>query len=119
MSTAASTLLDLAEVRWTELASTRPDLRPAIAMQRSLVGRTIDTVERLAATEITDITLEPALAATKLRAATPVLRGEVLALPVSTCWVPWSSTRATTSRKVEPETWRATSVPASTPDAST
>lgn len=82
MSTAASTLLDRAEVRWTELASTRPDLRPAIAMQRSLVTRTIDAVERLAAAEITDITLEPALAATKLRAATPVLRGEVLALPV-------------------------------------
>ncbi|MDG2040947.1 MAG: formate dehydrogenase accessory protein FdhE [Ilumatobacter sp.] len=82
MSTAASTLLDLAEIRWTELASTRADLRPAITMQRSLVTRTIDAVERLAAAAITDITLEPALAATKLRAASPVLRGEVLALPV-------------------------------------
>lgn len=82
MNTAASTLLDLAEVRWTDLASTRPDLGPAIAMQRSFVSRTIEAVAQLGAAEITDITLEPALAATKLRAATPVLRGEVLALPV-------------------------------------
>ncbi len=74
-------LLEQAETRWTELAATRPDLEPAIAVQRPMVTRTIDAVDRLSATEIAGITLEPALAATKLRAASPVLRGEVLALP--------------------------------------
>ena len=82
MSTPSDPLLDQAQARWTDLAASRPDLAPAIAVQRSMVTRTIDAVRRLGATEIADITLEPALAATKLRAATPVLRGEVLALPV-------------------------------------
>lgn len=81
MRISSTALLERAEARWAELASARPDLAPAIDMQRSMVSRTIDAVDRLGAAEIAGITLEPALAATKLRAATPVLRGEVLALP--------------------------------------
>ncbi|MEO2198975.1 MAG: hypothetical protein ABGY72_23225, partial [bacterium] len=69
MSTPSDPLLDQAQARWTDLAASRPDLGPAIAMQRSMVTRTIDAVRRLGVAEIADITLEPALAATKLRAA--------------------------------------------------
>jgi FdhE protein len=83
MRISPAALLERAEARWAELASSRPDLEPAIAVQRSMVARTIDAVDQLGANEIAGITLEPALAATKLRAATPVLRGEVLALPTA------------------------------------
>ena len=76
-------LLDRAEERWTELGASQPDLVPAIALQRLLVTRTIQTVHRLASAEVPVITLDPKQTAEKLRAGTPALRGEPAALPVA------------------------------------
>jgi len=76
-------LLDRAEDRWAELDASQPDLVPAIALQRLLVTRTIQTVHRLARAEVPIMTLDPEQAAEKLRAGTPALRGEPVALPVA------------------------------------
>jgi len=76
-------LLDRAEDRWTELGASQPDLVPAIALQRLLVTRTIQTVPRLASAEVPVISLDPEQTAGKLRAGNPALRGEPVALPVA------------------------------------
>ncbi|MCH2279871.1 MAG: formate dehydrogenase accessory protein FdhE [Vicinamibacterales bacterium] len=82
MTSPVTQLLDRAQARWAALGTAAPDLAPAITLQRALVNRTIDTVDRLRRLDRPVLNLEPGLAATKLRASTPVLRGEVLELPV-------------------------------------
>ena len=82
MTSSVTQLLDRAQARWAALGTAAPDLAPAITLQRALVNRTIDTVDRLRRLDRPVLNLEPGLAATKLRASTPVLRGEVLELPV-------------------------------------
>ena len=75
-------LLDLAETRWREIEANQPDLAPAIALQRRLVARTIRTVNNLANEEPL-LHFSVAELAEKLLAGVPILRGEVVALPVS------------------------------------
>ena len=76
-------LLDRAEARWTEIGASQADLAPAIALQRLLVTRTIHTVEKLDRADPPVVRLEPERAADKVRAGTPALRGEKVALPVA------------------------------------
>ncbi|HJN43738.1 MAG: hypothetical protein CL477_09965 [Acidobacteria bacterium] len=76
-------LLDRAQARWAEIDLSLPDLAPAIALQKSLVGRTILAVDRLDHSGPPIVNLAPDQAADKLRAGTPVLRGERVALPVA------------------------------------
>ena len=78
-----ASLLDRAEARWTEIGASQPDLAPAIALQRLLVTRTIQTVDRLDGADPPVVSLEPEQAADKLRAGSPALRGEPVALPVA------------------------------------
>ena len=75
-------LLDRAHTRWAEIGASQPDLLPAIALQRHLVARTIHTVVRLSGAELPVVSLDPEQAAEKLRAGTPALRGEPVAMPV-------------------------------------
>ncbi len=78
-----ASLLDRADARWTEIGASQPDLAPAIALQRLLVTRSIQTVDRLDGADPPVVSLEPEQAADKLRAGTPALRGEPVALPVA------------------------------------
>ena len=78
-----ASLLERAEARWTSIGASQPDLVPAIALQRLLVTRTIQTVDRLDGADPPLVSLEPEQAAEKLRAGTPALRGEAVALPVA------------------------------------
>ncbi len=78
-----ASLLERAEARWTSIGANQPDLVPAIALQRLLVTRTIQTVDRLDGADRPILSLEPEQAAEKLRAGTPALRGEPVALPVA------------------------------------
>ena len=78
-----ASLLDRAEARWTEIGTSQPDLAPAIALQRLLVTRTIHAVDRLYGADPPVVSLEPEQAADKLRAGTPALRGEPVALPIA------------------------------------
>ena len=76
-------LLDHAQARWAAIGASQPDLVPAVALQRSLVSRTIDVVARLTGAEPPVVSLEPEQAADKLRAGTPALRDEPVALLVA------------------------------------
>ena len=78
-----ASLLERAEARWTSIGASQPDLVPAIALQRLLVTRTIQTVGRLDGADPPVVGLEPEQAAEKLQAGTPALRGEPVALPVA------------------------------------
>jgi len=76
-------LLAHAQTRWTEISASQPDLGPAIALQRSLVTRTIHTVSQLGNLKLQVVTLEPERTAAKLRAGVPALRGESVTLPTT------------------------------------
>ena len=76
-------LLARAHTRWAETGANQPDLVPAIALQRTLVARTIHTVDRLGGAEPPVVSLAPEQAAGKLRAGAPALRGEAVAMPVA------------------------------------
>ena len=75
-------LLGLAQTRWREIEADQPDLAPAIALQRPLVARTIRTVNSLANEEPV-LHLSAVDLVEKLLAGIPILRGEIVALPVS------------------------------------
>ena len=75
-------LVRLAETRWAEIAAARPELVPAIAVQRPMVVRTIRAVDRLRL-EPPALRLTPQRIAEKLGAGEPFLRGEAAALPVA------------------------------------
>ena len=75
-------LVRLAETRWAAIAAARPDLAPAIAVQRPMVVRTIRAVDRLRR-EPRALRLTPQRIAEKLGAGEPFLRGEAAALPVA------------------------------------
>ena len=74
-------LVRRAETRWADIAAARPDLVPAIAVQRPMVIRTIRVVARLRL-EPPAVQLTRQRIADKLEAGEPLIRGEAAALPV-------------------------------------
>ena len=70
--------LELAEQRWRETLDRRPDLDPAIELQRRIVTRSLELTaiidQKLPAT----LDLNPAQVAAKLRRQTPILVGEAI-----------------------------------------
>ncbi len=78
-----ASLLDRAQVRWNEIGESQPDLVPTIALQRSLVARTIAAVGRLSGSGPPAVSLEPEQVADKLCAGTPAFRGEPITLPAA------------------------------------
>ena len=74
-------LVRRAETRWAAIAAARPDLAPAIAVQRPMVVRTIRAVDRLRL-EPPALRLTPQRIAEKIEAGEPLIRGEAAALPV-------------------------------------
>ena len=75
-------LVRRAETRWADIAAARPDLVPAIAVQRPMVIRTIRVVARLRL-EPPAVRLTRQRAADKLEAGEPLIRGEAATLPVA------------------------------------
>ena len=75
-------LVGRAETRWADIAAARPDLVPAIAVQRPMVVRAIRLVARLRL-EPPALRLTSERIADKLEAGAPVIRGEEAALPVA------------------------------------
>jgi FdhE protein len=77
-----ATLDDLA-VRLEALAAERPDLAPAAALQRVLLGRMIATTGRLAVEPAATAKLvSPRTTTSRLKRGSPVLRGDAVQLPV-------------------------------------
>jgi FdhE protein len=68
--------------RLDELSSARPDLDPALTLQRKLLSRQIDLLEVIRSGGLPGLALPPGYAAAKLKRGIPVLHGEPIPLPV-------------------------------------
>jgi len=75
-------LLGIAERRWNALAEARPDLAPAVALQRELLGIVIDLATTLDSRPLPRLSLPPKYIAAKLTRGVPAFSGEPIPLPV-------------------------------------
>jgi hypothetical protein len=75
-------LLEIAERRWAEVGATRPDLAPALDLQRRLLGIVIDVSDALRAGRLPRLSLPPKYIAAKLGRGVPLLAGEPIPLPL-------------------------------------
>src|SRR6476469_8423034 len=75
-------LLESARQRWQVIGEARPDLEPALALQRELLTRLIDLAAGLAGGRLPRWSLPPKYLAAKLARGVPALAGEPIPLPV-------------------------------------
>jgi len=75
-------LVDSAERRWRAVGISRPDLEPALALQRRLLTLVIDLAAVLDVGRLPKLSLPPKYLAAKLARGVPVLAGEPIPLPV-------------------------------------
>ena len=75
-------LLESAERRWQAIRNTRPDLEPALALQRQLLTRIVDLAATLSGGRLPKLSLPPKYVAAKLGRGVPALAGEPIPLPV-------------------------------------
>jgi FdhE protein len=75
-------LLESAERRWQAIAARRPDLEPALALQRRLLTLVIDVAVVLDGGRLPKLSLPPRYLAAKLARGVPALAGEPIPLPV-------------------------------------
>lgn len=75
-------LLDSAQRRLQVIRQARPDLEPALALQRELLRRMIDLAATIAAGRLPRLSLPPKYLAAKLVRGVPALAGEPIPLPV-------------------------------------
>jgi len=75
--------LALAATRWTTILEARPDLAPAVALQRRLIGLVVDLAEVIEHGRLPKLSLPPKYLAAKLARGVPVLTGEPIPLPVA------------------------------------
>lgn len=73
---------DRAEARWRALRATRPDLAPALELQRRLLALVVELGEKLEAGRLPRLSLPPKYLAVKLARGVPALVGEPIPLPV-------------------------------------
>ena len=75
--------LALAAARWTAILEAQPDLAPAVALQRRLIGLVVDLTEVIEHGRLPKLSLPPKYLAAKLARGVPVLAGEPIPLPVA------------------------------------
>src|SRR5262245_13374935 len=75
-------LSEKAEARWQALRDTRPDLAPALDLQRRLLTLVSDLAEKLDAGRLPRLSLPPKYLAAKLARGVPAFVGEPIPLPV-------------------------------------
>ena len=75
-------LLDSARRRWQVIREARPDLEPALVLQRELLTRMIDLAATLSGGRLPRLSLPPRYLAAKLTRGVPALAGEPIPLPV-------------------------------------
>jgi len=73
---------DLAERRWHDVLAGRPDLRPALDLQRQLLRLVSDLANTLANGRLPRLSLPQKYLAAKLARGVPALAGEPIPLPV-------------------------------------
>ena len=77
-------VLEIAEERWRGIAVARPDLEPALALQRRLLTLVIELTEALDRAPLPRLSLPPKYLAVKLSRGVPGFAGEPVPLPVPT-----------------------------------
>jgi hypothetical protein len=75
--------LATAAARWTNLLEARPDLAPAVTLQRRLIGLVVDLTEEVERGRLPRLSLPPRYLAAKLVRGVPVLAGEPIPVPVA------------------------------------
>ena len=75
-------LLESARQRWQIIRNDRPDLEPALALQRELLTCMIELAGTLARGKLPRLSLPPKYLAAKLARGVPALAGEPIPLPV-------------------------------------
>src|ERR1700694_728046 len=75
-------LAESAEKRWQAIGETRPDLAPALALQRQLLGRVMDAAAVLEGGRLPRLSLPPKYLGAKLARGVPAFAGEPIPLPV-------------------------------------
>jgi hypothetical protein len=76
-------LLQEAERRWNDVLEGRPDLGPAIALQRGLLTLVVDLSRTITADRMPRLSLPPKYLAAKLARGVPAFAGEPIPLPVA------------------------------------
>jgi len=74
-------LVASAERRWQVLTDARPDLRPAVELQRGLLTLVIDLAATIDGGRLPRLSLPPKYLAAKLTRGVPILAGEPIPLP--------------------------------------
>ena len=75
-------LTDSAEKRWRAIGEARPDLQPALALQRQLLGKLFELAAVLDRGRLPRLSLPPKYLAAKLARGVPALAGEPIPLPL-------------------------------------
>ncbi len=76
-----ATVIGLAEARWTAITGARPELAPAVDLQRRLLTLVADLAADLDTGRLPRLSLPPKYVAAKLRRGVPALAGEPVPLP--------------------------------------
>src|SRR5262245_45631289 len=71
-----------ADERWNAVVAARPDLGPAVALQRRLLALVLDLKQRLEGSPVPRLSLPPKYIIAKLARGVPALAGEPIPLPV-------------------------------------
>jgi FdhE protein len=73
----------LADARWNAILLVRPDLAPAIDLQRKLIGPVIDVADRIAQGRLPRLSLPAKYVAAKLTKGIPALAAEPIPMPTA------------------------------------
>ena len=87
-SSSRDELLRMAQARWDAILAARPDLAPALDLQRGLLTLVIDLAAAIDAGRLPRLSLPPKYVATKLTRGVPVFAGEPIPLPVRVLQAP-------------------------------
>ena len=71
----------VAEARWAAIVGERPDLEPAVALQRNLLGLVSDLADLIDRGRLPRLSLPPRYLAAKLNQGIPALAGEPIPVP--------------------------------------
>jgi FdhE protein len=74
--------LETAEQRWAGIQEARPDLEPALALQRRLLTVVLELARAIAAGRLPRLSLPPRYLAAKLNRGVPAFAGEPIPLPI-------------------------------------
>lgn len=75
--------LAAAEARWDAILASRPDLEPAVALQRQIIAIVVDLAEQIDAGRLPRLSLPPKYLAAKLTRGVPALAGEPIPVPTA------------------------------------